>query len=556
MKTISKLMLGAMACGLFACSSDEPVADIVTPSSSEGDVYAAITLNLTTRSTTVDPEDSSDGTEVGTLAENNVDKILVVLATANSGSYDYVTAAYEESQRNNNASEPTYVVRFESQALAAKAEETVYVFTYCNPKSNVVDYFFDFTDGKYVAKDNVASFQDAVLKNADGNIWGDNQFLMTNYELCSKTLPSLETLTTVYNKAENPFDLGTIQVQRVAARFDIGQKPAADGLAANTYAITDPVNGLHVANITIDGIALFNQANDFYAFRHTSADGTDANWILCGKDIPTNYVVSPYFANMRQGIGTWISDSYTDALYAGASIKAPESYTFTALSSLSGDDNHDAVNGFNAGYTPWRYTTPNTIPAALNASDSYNGAQLKGYTTGVIYRGFISAVEVEGNEKLVAAMNDGDVLYAFDGVIYGDKEMLAAYVKDHPESGVARGFAQAGFDAENLQDLTAAAGGFTIYRPAADGKYYVYYYYYNQHNNRPNDTLFPMEFGVVRNNVYKLTVDNIYKFGHPGDPDDDDDPEDPEDPDEDEETFFKVSVKVLPWVVRINNIEF
>ncbi len=41
-----------------------------------------------------------------------------------------------------------------------------------------------------------------------------------------------------------------------------------------------------------------------------------------------------------------------------------------------------------------------------------------------------------------------------------------------------------------------------------------------------------MEFGVVRNNVYKLAVTDIKKFGHAAKPDDDGDPEEPKDPDE------------------------
>ena len=67
-----------------------------------------------------------------------------------------------------------------------------------------------------------------------------------------------------------------------------------------------------------------------------------------------------------------------------------------------------------------------------------------------------------------------------------------------------------------------------------------------------------MEFAVVRNNVYKLCVDSIEKFGHPTPGGDDPDPDkpDPNDPDEEGEYYFKVSVKVLPWVVRVNHIEF
>ncbi len=65
-----------------------------------------------------------------------------------------------------------------------------------------------------------------------------------------------------------------------------------------------------------------------------------------------------------------------------------------------------------------------------------------------------------------------------------------------------------------------------------------------------------MEFGVVRNNVYKLAVTDIKKFGHAAKPDDDGDPEEPKDPDEEKDAYFTVTVEVLNWVVRVNDIVF
>ena len=66
----------------------------------------------------------------------------------------------------------------------------------------------------------------------------------------------------------------------------------------------------------------------------------------------------------------------------------------------------------------------------------------------------------------------------------------------------------------------------------------------------------PMEFGVVRNNVYKLAVTDINRLGHPRISENDPDPVDPDDPDEKDDVYLTLSVEVLPWVVRINNIEF
>ena len=140
----------------------------------------------------------------------------------------------------------------------------------------------------------------------------------------------------------------------------------------------------------------------------------------------------------------------------------------------------------------------------------------------------------------------------------------AADAGDDTNLQAAYNQAAAGLEADVEPDAAvAAAAGFTGYS-AEGGKYYTYYYYWNRHN----DNLDPynmgiMEFAVVRNNVYKLCVDSISKFGHPTPPTDpthptdpDPDPVDPDDPDESVNYYFTVTVKVLPWTVRINNIEF
>ena len=87
--------------------------------------------------------------------------------------------------------------------------------------------------------------------------------------------------------------------------------------------------------------------------------------------------------------------------------------------------------------------------------------------------------------------------------------------------------------------------------------YYCYYFYWNRHNSNNNASIMvPMEFATVRNNVYKLSVTKIGELGHPNIPANDPDPVDPEDPDEEDKVYMEVKVEVLPWVVRVNDIEF
>ncbi len=102
--------------------------------------------------------------------------------------------------------------------------------------------------------------------------------------------------------------------------------------------------------------------------------------------------------------------------------------------------------------------------------------------------------------------------------------------------------------------------GFTLYQSSLDNDqpgYYCYYYYWNRHNDNGNNGLMsPMEFAVVRNNIYKLAVTNIKRLGHPRISDNDPDPEKPDDPDESGDVYIDVDFQILHWTVRVNNIEF
>ena len=66
----------------------------------------------------------------------------------------------------------------------------------------------------------------------------------------------------------------------------------------------------------------------------------------------------------------------------------------------------------------------------------------------------------------------------------------------------------------------------------------------------------PMEFAVVRNNVYKLSVDKISRLGHPRIPGNDPNKPTPETPDESDEIYLDVTVEIAPWAVRLNSIIF
>ena len=283
--------------------------------------------------------------------------------------------------------------------------------------------------------------------------------------------------------------------------------------------------------------------------RRVSADGTNNNWTIGGVETKVNYVVDTDWEAK--------ADGYTAAQVANfdAHLTVPTAWSWKSIATkdLTEADNWEGENAGTTGssanhglndYYKWQYAKENTIPGV--------DAQEHGISTGVVFKG-----EITG-EAVTAA--GGEMIYVFENKLYGKWAAVEAAVAgtDAPATLVAAVNKVKALDNPTTADYAAA--GFTGYNKDTDGKYYAYYYYWNRHNDNGNNTVMGnMEFAVVRNNVYKLCVDSISKFGHP-DPTDpknpDPDPVVPTDPDESINYYFTVTVKVLPWTVRVNHIEF
>lgn len=610
MKHLSLLAAGAMAFGLWSCSSDEPVP---TPGgNSEGDVYAQLTLSLpSTRSTTNTedegdkPAQSTNGEEVGKDYENNVNDLWVILASQEAdGTYTYVAKSRTNAILDQSVITPTYSVQFQSEELEAyvnpnegDAEKPIYVFAYCNPTTELSTTLGALASGSKIGEEIATLAEEA----ADNLPWAQkNGFTMTNGLLTQSSLPNLQTLLKQHNTKATAFNLGTVKVERVVSRFDFQEKAAANGLAANNYMIKDNVSGLDMATVEINGMSLINEANQFYYLPRVSANADWSNPALCGYELVTNWMVSPNYAGKMAFAGA----TDFDAAYASIAgnyffnNNTPVSeLTYTWVGSES--DNDDWTGAAGTDYKIWRYATENTMPT---------DAMKRGITTGVVFRAEIKALsddQITGGDAdgihpavtLRNAINAKQPIYAFtndasnpeNNVFLGSAKDVWRYAYSHATSAIRAQFMAnvaagkftvvrngqtltteaeifptptADNSFETIVNNTTATGfisnadgvtnGFMVYTPDAQGHYYVYYRYYNRHNDnlRP-DVMGPMEFATVRNNIYKLRVNNVAGFGLPGDL-----PTPPGTDDETPEVFFKVSVQVLNWVVRVNDIDF
>lgn len=559
MKSFNKFLLaGFMTMGLFACSdSNDAPAGSEQGKEDSNAVYMSFKLELPSvggrSATDEDGTTNSDATpdyEVGQNEENFVNTALIVLTDDN---YDYVAQYTLTRAQLGDATGDvykTYTVKFESKALAeAMTGTTLKVLVFCNP-TTALSNIFNATAPVNV-KDAIESLGDEVPNGVNASIWTNNSFLMTNAD--NSNIISVPESWEPYYTESNPYDLGVIAVERSSARFDF------KSTNNNIYDVEDATDGSLVGSVVLTDATLINMSKNFYYLRRVSANGLNANSTVGGVETKNNYVVDTDATEKNGYATTGWEQKANNFLY---NLENPATWSWTSLSTIQTEDNWGAENE----YKIWRYAIENTIPGINN--------QLHGISTGIVFKGYMKFAEnadVDTNRPVYLYMNHiyGNLSHvkaaaeaegALPSLTVAYESLQTAINAEIAKLNLAEGIEPTEEQLNAAEDAVAAADyDFTRYYPT-DGKYEMFYYYWNRHNdNGDNEVMGTMEFAVVRNNVYKLAVTSINKFGHP-DPTkpgkNDPDPVDPDDPDEEKNIYFKVSVKVLPWVVRVNNIEF
>lgn len=410
-------------------------------------------------------------------------------------------------------------------------------------------------------------------------------------------------------------NIGNIRVERVVARFDFKDgSPSKD----QTYVIAEK-DDKPTLKVKLNKMALINMSKHFYYLRRVSGNGLADNGLadnglpnkveICGTEYDSgqswNYVVDTD-AEQKKGD---INASYPFADYFNFCLGHQDNNTwsidetardqwYTSLISdviKKDEDNDDKWNNNHSrdGYRIWRYATENTIPG-MNKQEN-------GISTGIVFKGKIQ-VTTDAPQALQDAINKATggsnadaILYAYSNQLYVSwtevreaaldataneefKKAVFGPPKNTPSKTVysddtkspdylwniwhnVKGHNDAAALSAFKEVATNKDHQFTLYQSSRDENdgagYYCYYFYWNRHNdNGNNGVMGPMEFAVVRNNVYKLSVVDINRLGHPRLSENDPDPVDPGTPDEKGDIYLKLSVEVLPWVVRINDIEF
>lgn len=538
-KNILHTVKGVAGCLLMAsfvagCAQE----DIGTAPSGGGGMSASSYVSLSFASsqgtsTRANPTggETGDGQEKGQANENEIKSAVAFFYQGNNGvNSDGSTKIMAVATFNvgsytepGNGIDRTYKTTPQQVDLD---DGTYNVLVVANPGA-------DWWTGKTLTLDDVRDHIQTTAWTASGSDYSD--FVMTSAADATLTLES---------NPENDPAKAEVNVERMAARLDYK--------AEASYTCTDPA--YPNATVTITGAALVNNLTaGSYIIKRVADDVNGTNLSYLGNetadenDAATNYVLDPWTASKNGNLyGTWFMNGSSDPnWWAG--------YVQPGTSVSDGAETWQRIG----------YTLENTTAADAAGSD---------YSTGVVFKAKFNPQGVANYQggatffalgtHLFASMEDMmTYVYGADFSQFDDKidacdnwaavKNFAASLLDNDPSGY-KAFLNEQLNGkdESLALTEEEKAGLKWsaymlsecgYSASLNGTYNVeldqngivtrnalqsygvrtyedatcYYTWWVRHSNDNNDdTKGIMEYAIVRNNIYKLTVSSIYSLGN------------------------------------------
>ena len=317
----------------------------------------------------------------------------------------------------------------------------------------------------------------------------------------------------------------------------------AEDPAGSLQFIYDDADGTRETYyVTIQGYALVNVAKTVNYVRHTI--GYSETYGIPWGSVADKYLWTPGWAE-KNAVTDYENFNYGKYFYNTLADVSGESKTLTPTTiadathfkpmsalvadsdtNVDGEEHVDYATGLNYGKTGL------TMGYCLENSVDIDH-QVHGLTTGI---SFVATVSKENGDPVEA-------MFRYNGYTYLSLEAIQkAYGKDH--------FAD-GFDAI-VAGTTEATKEELLKYGIVKYESNVCYYYTTEIKHFDNGNANPgyMEFAIMRNNIYSMAIKGIRSVGDPYiDPT-------PDTPNESGKAALDVEVKIVPWIVRFNDIEF
>lgn len=584
MKVRNLLLIGLTSVMVWSCSDDElQGGGNNKPASSKNYIEVSIKMPTTTRTAT-----PNEGTEIGLDFENRVNSVLILAVEAEGtegeeftkeGALRLARKVGSEQLMTGEGDQP--IVTLPDVNLDIEQGYTIYAFV--NPTDEMVTHYSKMLDnGSSWDKEGAVAFAEGTtpaIASADAHEFIENltydgytanfsgqtgtksapdvdkgNFLMTDTKVTNSNREGKKEVYRFKNMGNEVYKLSaSTNVERAVARFDYKANKVD-----NKYEIkdgegtTDKPEAGKGLTVTLTDYKIMNISKTFYHLKRVVAEASGSDYNYGGAETATNYVVDADWNKKNNWTGKEENELDIRKKLFFVPLNGKDNSGYIPLGGLFDDnhedtgdepgqnweDNKDEVADKN-GYKVLGYCTENTIKGNTN--------QRYGLTTAIVFKA-----------EIAGSITDGaDALYRYNNTVYNTwNAVFVAYKQNNPNA------AYNDYDAYKAacQSASKALEITRWKKDNIDGKFYCYYAYWNRHNDNGRNTVMgPMEFAVVRNNIYKLDIKNIWKLGHPTDPTnptDPDEPWNPTTPDEEDKLTMDVNVSVLDWAVRVNHITF
>lgn len=526
-----------------ACSDDTDIPGGENPE--EARAYTTVTIAVPngvaeTRAGTTTADTDDNTTEAGSEDEYKVKTANLYLFPGGAGS-SFGSAKLKEiisinqfTQMTASTADAKTIVWTSKKTALTPGDYRIYIVVNGTVNGVSDSSKNSLTEADFLAKTTadatgvIAAVPDAGLVMASRSPKSDNM----------NTLPYIaQTIT------KDPEQTIAATVERMMGKITVTAGGANVASAANVYtSFSTTVTAIgNITNITLTGYYVVNARKEGYYFRHVDKESTatnpltEANYGNSTTSLP--YVVDPKtYSKTYSGTPAALAGSYADWYLQGSGA-------FGLLSFGSFGGTYTAMPGYSSAAAETK------VAAYCYENTMLKDKQKNGYTTGIVFKAEIAPSKMmqkkagSGGVEENSTFTSMSEIYYHSGIFYKNIEALKAagvLLADGTTSSSASG-APADLKKNDVQCFK---------RGDTNGKFICYYPYWIKHIPSENTAEDVMEFGIVRNNVYKVTVTGIQGVGKDGVTEDiitDTETDDPT------TVLLNVKLSIKPWTVRANS---
>lgn len=526
-----------------ACSDDTDIPGGENPE--EARAYTTVTIAVPngvaeTRAGTTADTDDDNTTEAGSKDEYKVKTANLYLFPGGAGS-SFGSATLKEiisinqfTQMTASTADAKTIVWTSKKTALTPGDYRIYIVV--NGTVNGVDNTSknSLTEADFLAKTTadatgvIAAVPEAGLVMASRSPNSDK----------TNTLPYIaQTIT------KDPEQTIAATVERMMGKITVTAGGANVASAANVYtSFSTTVTAIgNITNITLKDYYVVNARKEGYYFRHVDKEGsatnplTEANYGNSSTSLP--YVVDPKtYSKTYAGTPAALAGSYADWY-----LQASGAFSLSSFGSFGGS--YTAMPGYSSSAAETK------VAAYCYENTMLKEKQKNGYTTGIVFKAEIAPSKMmqkkagSGGVEENSTFTGMSEIFYHSGIFYKDIAALkeaGVLLADGTTSSSASG-APADLKKNDVQCFK---------KGSADGKFVCYYPYWIKHIPSDDVAEDVMEFGIVRNNVYKVTVTGIQGVGKDGVTEDiitDTETDDPT------TVLLNVKLSIKPWTVRTNS---